>query len=266
MNGSPTVYRPLSEIVSEALLDSGEGIHWTERYTRWALKYAEEIFSDWAPNVVTKPMDLKPWLAIELPPDCLTWLTVGIQNGSDIMTFINDRTIAQNFTKDSDGVKQANLKPQYGDDFTNLSLSDTVVPFFNFTNNLTDLGENPGKLFGLMVKDNGLGYFTENKNKDVNEIQFKFRVNRPNTKIYLQYQTTGLNATGETMIHPDYAEYIIQGIHRERQSKSRDKSGLGWTEEEFKRQSIRMLDKKWSYSTEDIIEYLRSGYGSYPKK
>lgn len=266
MKGVITIYRPLSEIVSEALLDSGEGAHWFERYSRWAIKYAEEIFSDWCPQVKTVELSITPWKSIQLPADCYDYIQVGVRNGHDVMTFVHDRTIATVFDKDENGQKVANSQPNYLDDFLpDPTLSDTIVPFFNLTNTLTPLGENPGKLFGLLVKDNGLGYFTENKNKDVSELQFKFKV-ASGTKVYLMYITSGFSPDGETMIHPDYAEYIVQGIHRERQSKSRDKSGLAWTEREFERQRLRMLDKKWEYSTEDITEYLKSGYSLTTKK
>lgn len=267
MKGNQQVYRPLSEIVSEALLDSGDGVHWFERYMRWSIKYAEEIFSDgWCPQIKTVELSVLPWKAIALPADCYDYIAVGVRNGSDVMTFVHDRTIATVFDKDANGLQQANGTPEYLDDYVeDPVVSDTVVPFYNLTNSLTPLGENPGKLFGLLVKDNGLGYFTENKNKDVSELQFKFNV-VAGTKVYLMYITSGFSPDGETMIHPDYAEYIVQGIHRERQSKSRDKSGLAWTEQEFQRQYYRMLDKKWIYSTEDIVEYLKSGYSLTTKK
>lgn len=264
MKGNAAIYRPLSEIVNEALMDAGLGNEWKERMTRWAIKYAEEIFSDgWAPNVVTVELDITPWKSVQLPADCYDWILLGIRNGHDVMTFIHDRTIATVFDKDENGVKEPNAEPDYQDGFLP-EVTDYEVPFYN-TNNITGLGENTGKLFGLLVKDNGLGYFTENKNKDVSELQCRFNV-AAGTKAYLMYITSGFSPDGETMIHPDYAEYIVTGMHRERQSKIRDKSGLAWTEEEFKRQQIRMLDKKWTYSTDDITSYLMSGYSSTPKK
>lgn len=266
MKGNKNTYRPLSEIVDEALIDAGLGIEWRERSMRAAIKYADEIFSDWCPQVKTTELDLTPWRSIMLPVDCVDWILVGVRNGTDIMTFVHDRTIALVHDKDSEGVKQPNADPEYLDGYLpDPTLSDYVVPFYNLANNFTILGENPGKLYGLLVKDNGLGYFTENKNKDVSELQFKFNI-ASGTKIYLMYITSGFSVDGETMIHPDYAEYIVQGIHRERQSKSRDKSGLAWTEQEFTRQYYRLLDKKWTYSTEDIVEYLKSGYSATPKK
>ena len=267
MKGNATQYRPLSEIVSEALLDSGEGSQWFERYLRWAIKYAEEIFDDgWVPQVKTVELSTTLWKAIQLPADCIDWVLVGIRNGHDVMTFVHDRTIATVFDKDADGVQEPNVEPEYLDGYVpDPTLSDYVVPFYNLANNFSVLGENPGKLSGLLVKDNGLGYFTENKNKDVSEIQFRFNI-AAGTKVYLMYITSGFSVEGETMIHPYYAEYIVQGIHRERQSKSRDKSGLAWTEQEFTRQYYRMLDKKWEYSTEDITSYIMSGYSSTPKK
>lgn len=264
MKGAQDTYRPLSEIVDEALLDSGDGIAWRERYMRWAIKYAEEIFQDgWCPNIVTIEVDFTPWKAVQLPAGCEDWIALGVQNGHDVMTFVNDRGIATLHTKDENGAKEANATPEYNDGFVpDPTVSDTVIPFYNTIN---ALGESVGGLFGLMVKDNGLGYVTENKNKDVSELQCRFNL-AAGTKGYLMYITSGFSPSGETMIHPYYAEYIVQGMHRERQSKAKDKSGLAWTEEEFKRQWYRILDKKFEYSTDDITEYLKSGYSSTPKK
>lgn len=266
MKGNAAVYRPLTEIVDEALLDNGYGIHWKERAMRFAIKYAEELFQDgWVPAFLTKEVDIKPWKAIELPEDCVDWVAVGIRNGHDVMTFVKDRTIALYHDK-VDGAKQANSNPNYLDDFvTDMELSDSVAPFINYTSNLSPLGENPGRLFGLLVKDNGLGYVTENVNKDVSELQFKFNV-VAGTKIYLTYETSGFSPEGETMIHPYYAEYIVEGILFKIARASRNKGDLQVASNELNRQYIRMLDKKWQWSTEDITEYLKSAYGTYPKK
>lgn len=265
MKGNSKTYRPLTELVNEALMDAGLGNEWKERHVRWAIKYAEEIFDDWNPQVKTVELEITPYKAIQLPVDAIDWILVGVRNGHDVMTFVHDRTIATVFDKDENGAKVANSEPDYQDGFNSSPVvSDDTVPYYGF-NNFNALGENTGQLFGNLVKDNGLGYFTENKNKDVSEIQFKFNI-AAGSKAYLMYIVSGLSVEGETMIHPDYAEYIIQGMHRERQSKSRDKSGLAWTEMEFNRQRLRMLDKKWIYSTEDITSYIMSGYSSTPKK
>lgn len=266
MKGNPAVYRTLSEIVDEALLDLGLGVHWRERCLRFGIKYAEQLFQDgYQPAFITKEVNILPYKAIELPVDCVDWISVGIRNGHDVMTFIKDRSIALVFDK-VDGLKQANLDPDYMDNFvTGLDLSDSATPFFNFTSNLSPLGENPGRLFGLLVKDNGLGYFTENINKDVAELQFKFNV-AAGTKIYLTYETSGFNQDGETMIHPYFAEYVVEGIKYMVARASRNKGDLQVSSFELEKQYIRILDKKWEWSTEDITEYLKSAYGTYPKK
>lgn len=261
MKGNSQTYRPLSELIDEALLDTDKGIHLKERAARWGIKYAEEVHFDYGWDIKTVPVDLKPWKAIELPADCVDWVLFGIQCGNDIKTFINQTYLSVIYTLDEDGQK----KPNENCEFFNLedlpTYEDSLLPFHN----TTTLGENPGKLFGQLVKDNGLGYYTENKNKDVNEIQFRFIV-KEGQKIYLMYVTNGFHTDEETMIHPYFGEYIISGIKTEIIRHGRDKTGLKDSIDELDRQRLRVIDKQWDYGTEDVIEYLKSGYGLYPKK
>jgi hypothetical protein len=160
---------------------------------------------------------------------------------------------------DDDGVKIANEDT----DLDELPVEETsVIPFFNYTH----LGEDPGRLFGLKLKDNGLGYFTENRNKDSCEIQFKGKI-PTDTKIYLQYLTNGMNACGETMVHPYFYEYIVSGVHVERirHGGRTEAWRLADAKEEFDRQYLLTLDYTWEWSVEDIVELMKSGYGLYPK-
>lgn len=263
MKGNKKTYRTISSLVDDALMDVQEGASRKLQFTRWALKYAEEVYFDHVQSEVkTVKITMKPWKAIELPDDCVDWISVGIQCGEVVKTFVRDKYIALLHDEDENGQKVANEPCDSWDNLEDVPVEvGSMFPFYN----LTHLGEDPGKLFGLRVKDNGLGYVQENTNGDICELQFAGDI-PANSKIYLQYKGTPINPCSETLIHPFFSEYVVAGIHVERCRFSKDKSGLGDAKEELNRQWYRMLDLKWDLTDEDITEILRSGYGLYPKK
>jgi hypothetical protein len=264
MKGNIKTYSTITQCVSEALMDGQESDVKKEQYTRFALKYFHELNFKKGNDIKTVSLNMKPWKAIELPNDCIDWITIGIQCGEDIKTFVKDTyETALLHQTDENGVKVANQPcPDYYPLEDWPVWDDTQVPLFN----LTSLGEDPGRLFGLMVKDNGLGYFTENRNKDSCEIQFRGQI-PSDTKIYLQYLSSGINACGETLVHPYFKEYIIAGIHVERirHGNKSEMWRLNDAKEELTRQFWLVQDYTWEWSAEDIIEILKSGYGLYPK-
>jgi hypothetical protein len=263
MKGNIKTYKTITQCVSEALMDEQESDVKREQYTRFALKYFDEINFKKGTDIKTVPLTMKPWKAIELPADCIDWITIGIQCGEDIKTLVKDvYEVALLHELDGNGVKLPNEPcPDYFP-LESWPTSETQVPLFN----LTHLGEDPGKLFGLKVHNNGLGYFTENRNKDIAEIQLRGQI-PSGTIIYLQYLSSGINPTGETLVHPYYKEWIIAGIHVERirHGNKAEMWRLADAKEEFNRQHLLVQDYTWEWSAEDIMEILRSGYGLYPK-
>lgn len=263
MKGNKETYRCLIEVVNDALSDVGESQHKQYQFLRWGMKYCEEQYVDFNPDIRTINVNLKPWKAIELPSDCLEWCAFGIQNGNDVMTFVNDRKMALQFTENAKGVQQPNLDPSYYPNLFALpTMSDFSFPFLNYNY----VGEDRGKIFGLRVKDNGLGYFSENKNKDSNEIQFRFSCPSTVGPIYLMYLSNLWDPKEETLIHPFFAEYIVAGIKREYYGhRPGEGQLLDFAEKEFDRQYLKLLDRKWEFSVESILEYIKSSWTMTPK-
>ncbi len=263
MKGNQKTYRKLSEIVNDALDDVAAGMHWQYRFTRWGMKYAEELHFDTLRDIRTVLVNFKPWKAIELPDDCVDWCFVGIQNGEDIMTYINDPHTALEFAKDEANELLPNQVPTYfGDHSMNPGNGDYMYPYMN----LTPTGEDPGKLFGLRVKYNGLGYFTENSNKDINELQFKGPDIDVTQQVYLTYISNIWDPKEETLIHPMLAEYIVAGILKE---YYKHKPGLGFqvseANAEFDRQYWKVIDRNWDLRVEDVYEYFKYRYQLTPR-
>lgn len=270
MTGNKSIYRPLMEVINDALTDCQAGMHRQFEFTRWGMKYAEELSFDFSRDIRTVALNFKPWKAIELPSDCVDWVMVGIQDGEDVKTFVKDDYIPLLFQQDATKNNQflPNPQPKYFSDLTQLpTQGDYMFPYLN----LTPLGEDPGKLYGLVVKSNGLGYFTENRNKNVSELQFAGRDIDLTKQVYLMYISNIWDPKKETLIHPFQAEYIVAGVIKEYE-KSRLSAGSGSkmaydaAKDEFDRQMLKILDRRWDLRVEDIYQWLiYTGYQMTPK-
>lgn len=266
MKGNKAVYRPLMEIVNDALDRVQVGMHRQYQFMSFGMKYAEEVTVDYGKDIRTVRVNWKPWKAIELPVDCVDWVLVGVQDGEDVKTFVRNDYISLVFDKDANGVPMANPQPQYfSDTQTELpTFADYMFPYLN----LTPLGEDPGKLYGLVSKDNGLGFFTENRNKDVSELQFSGKDIDMTKPVYLMYISNVFNLEKETMIHPHHAEFIVAGILKEYYWHDRNATVTQKqsADDEFSRQTLKVLDRNWDLRVEDIYQYLiYAGYQLTPK-
>lgn len=265
MKGHRNTYRTLTEIVNDALSDNELGQHQQFRFMRWGMKYAEEVHFDHLRDIRTVRLNMQPWKAVELPKDCVDWVAVGLQYGSDIAMFTNDKNIALEFDLDTtNGQQLPNSEPNYNLEQSQvLEDGSAFIPFLN----ISSLGEDTGRLFGLQVKDNSLGYFTENTNKDVSELQFKGNLINTANHVYLMYISNIWDPEEETLIHPMMAEYIVAGINKEYTSRKTNLSSFekDAAADEFTRQFYRLQDNKWELSVADVLEYFKVGYRMGPK-
>jgi hypothetical protein len=248
MKGNKATYRTIEELADNMCLDLGEGSHRKEQYLRWLLAEAETWKTDMAKEVKTVKLELTAWKAIELPSDCIRWIKLGIQDGNVIKTFVNRNDIAIIHDLNGNGIKINNEEPE---SYPDLTVDQTLVyPFFNY---------HEGKLFGLGVKDNGFGYFTENRNENSNEIQFRTKVDS-GSDIYLEYLANGWNPNEQTLVHPFAAELCIAGAHYRRlkfdkiNSKKVPADDVERARRDYLIEYDRLIDRMWDYSIEDIIE------------
>jgi hypothetical protein len=251
MKGNKQTYRTIEEIVAGVCLDLGEGDHRKEQYLRHAISEAERWKMDMSREVKTVKLVMTDWKAIELPSDCIDWIKVGIQDGDVIKAFVNKNDIAIINELDDNNVKILNDPP------VSMGTVDVSVEFCNYSD---DLG-NSGKLFGQLTKDNGLGYFTVNRNEDCDEIQLRTSV-AAGTDVYLEYLADSWNPNSQTVIHPYAVELITLGIHYRRLKfgKTESPTMITIAKRDYQEEYNRVIDRMWDYSTEDIIEVMNNGY------
>jgi len=257
MKGNKLTYPTVEEIADGMCLDLGEGSHRKEQYLHWILKEISRWKTDLSKEVKTIKIELTPWKAIELPSDCVDWCKLGIQDGNVIKTFVHRKDIAIIHEVNGNNIKINNEDPQ--------SLPDTDPSAIYVFNNYLIPGQSPGKLFGLGFKDNGLGYFTENRNEESNEIQFRTKVDA-GTPIYLEYISNGWNPTAQTVIHPNAEELVSLGAHYRRlkfdkiRNKNISPDDVRNAKMDYMAEYDRVIDRMWDYSVADLTEKLSEAY------
>lgn len=247
------------ELADKALFDLLESSHRKEQFIHWAIDYYRKYRMDMAREVKTVRLDMTPWKAIVLPKDCVDWILLGIPNGQSIDTFTKKHLAVRDCACEGDEPTEAVYTPEVGSE---------GYQFYN----LTECGEDAGKMYGLAVKDNGLGYLHPNPNQYVDEIQLSTHV-PAGTRPYLMYLSTLFDPSRDSVVHP-YAEDMIRaGIHyrnlqRKRQAGNRNISpqDIRDAKNELDEEICLLAERRWDLSAEDIMELSRSGFSLSPKR
>lgn len=260
MKGSTETYISLNEIVNEALLDLGFSSHYKEQFLSWGLRYYKKLRMDVLREVRTIQLTMTPWKSVVLPDDAVDWIMIGIKDGEMLKTFVNDPKLSPRASAADNGAPVAPT-------FNNVDVSGEGVQWFN----CSDLGEDPGKLYGMLIKDNGLGYFTPNFHEGVNEIQLSAQV-PAGTTIYLMYLSNLFDPNRDTIIHPYAQPSINLGIHYESLKHKRyagdrriSNDMVSMAKKELDDELCLLAERRWDLSTETIVESIRAAYRLSPK-
>lgn len=237
----------LDSIVRSALMDIGTDLSRYEQFKHWAIEGYRMFHFDHAKEVKTIKLELTAWKAVELPIDFVDYAMIGVVVDNKVEVFTNDNRISL-YHHDAD--------PLDGDpDDREAPTSESTYHFYN----VTSRGEDAGQLYGLAVKDNGVGYFKMNRER--REIQFTPHVDG-DTEIYMEYISDGYDPCETTMVNVYAARLIKLFIHWQRHEFSKSSTGMErerakdmYDKELFKVQS-RLLD----ITVADVLEAARDGY------
>ncbi len=258
------VYDTINNVVKGVCLDLLEGEERYEQYLHWALKAHRDWHMDQAKEVKTVICQLNSYKAIDWPVDYIDWTKVGIKCGNQILTFVNDDFMSFPIDSDADLVPDEDAECIDVTDTADVLGSSIAGQGYYYYNTLNEKGQDLGKLWGLTAKDNFLGYFRVNTERQ--QIQFRSRFTGL-TEIYLEHISSGYNPCEETLVHPYAAQLISLFIHWQRVKFKRpyirgevnDAKLNYW--EEFERVNGRQFD----LTVEDILDVSRSGYSLIPK-
>lgn len=258
------VYETIDQVVRGVCKDLEEGLERYETYLHWALKAHKDWHLDQAKEVKTVLLDLNAYKAVDWPDDYVDWTKIGIKYGNQLLTFVHDDYMS--FPLDSDDTgNDPDLDADWEDvtDILDSNLVSQDTGGYYFYNNISPHGEDPGRLFGLTAKDNYLGYFRINRERE--QIQLRSRVSNLTT-IYLEYIANGYNPCGESFVHPYAAHLISLFVHWQRLKHKRpyNRGQVQDAKDDYWQEYDRVCSRMFDLTVEDILECSRSGYTLLP--
>ena len=241
----------IDSIVRSALMDINESLHRYEQFKHFAIEGYRDFHFDLSQEIKTAYLPLTPWKALELPIDYVDFVMIGVNMNGDIRVFTNDDRIALPDEAIIDGDPDA--ATEEGD--LPLETTGQRVHFYN----VNSRGEDAGQLYGLLVKNNGVGYWKMNPER--REIQFSPHVNA-NTTIYLEYISDGINPCEKTVVNIYAAKLIKLYIHWQRHSfaKSSTHADKREAKDNYWNEFYKVQNRIQKITAADVLEVARDGY------
>lgn len=241
----------LDSIIRSALMDIGESIHRYEQFKHWAIEGYRDFHFDLAQEIKTAYLPLTAWKAVELPIDYVDFVMIGVSINGDIRVFTNDDRIALPDEAIIDG------DPDDAEEGGDLPLTNTTERVYFY--NVNSRGEDAGQLYGLLAKNNGVGYYKMNKER--REIQFSPHVNG-DTTIYLEYISDGINPCEKTVVNIYAAKLIKLYIHWQRHSfaKSSTHADKREAKDNYWNEFYKVQNRIQKVTVADVLEVARDGY------
>lgn len=241
----------LDSCIRNALMDIGESMHRYEQFKKWAIDGYREFHFDLAQEIKTAYLPLTAWKALELPIDYVDFVLIGVNMNGDIRVFTNDDRIALPDQALIDG------DPEDAEEGGDLPLTTTGQRIYFY--NITSRGEDAGQLYGMLVKNNGVGYWKMNSER--REIQFSPHVNA-DTIIYLEYISDGINPCEKTVVNVYAGKLIELYIHWQRHSfaKSSTHADKKEAKDNYWNQFYKVQNRIQKITAADVLEVARDGY------
>jgi len=241
----------LDSCIRNALMDIGESMHRYEQFKKWAIDGYREFHFDLSQEIKTAYLPLTAWKAVELPIDYVDFVMIGVNMNGDIRVFTNDDRIALPDEAIIDG------DPDDAEEGGDLPLTTTGQRIYFY--NVNSRGEDAGQLYGLLAKNNGVGYYKFNKER--REIQFSPHVNA-DTVIYLEYISDGIDPCEKTVVNIYAGKLIELYIHWQRHSfaKSSTHADKREAKDNYWNQFYKVQNRIQKITAADVLEVARDGY------
>ncbi|HDZ26202.1 hypothetical protein LCGC14_1022950 [marine sediment metagenome] len=249
----PRVVQTLDYCTRSALFDISAGMERYEQFLHWAIEGYRDFHFDLAKEIRVKEIDMLPYKAIDFPDDYVDWVKVGIRCGDIVKTFTHEENMPWIWDQ-----KECEKQAHEVCNLSDATLDNTAGGWY-FYNTYNSRGQDQGRLFGLGIKDNGLGYFSISR--EFKQFQFSIKV-ASGSKIYLEYIADGIKPCAVTVVNIYAAKLIKLYVHwmRIKFNRSSPKWRIDQAEkyywDEFDRVGERLLDLTY----EDVLQASRDGY------
>lgn len=250
-------YQSLDNITRSVLLQKGLPLHWYVQFLKYAADGFRELCYDSmrAINTVMLQIDERDWAA-NLPCDYIDWIKVGVPQGQFVQPLVQRPTINRLTKYTTQGQPTT-----YGDPNT-VNMDFPFWPGYWMFQNIDDLGENIGRLFGYNTA------FTNNSFKVIPERgQIQFCETLGCNVIVLEYISSGMTMDNATKIDP-LCQACVEAYMDWKYKQHSKRFSQGETEAAFQHYKIelrRFRARKDDLTPWDIRQAVYRTYMAAPK-
>jgi len=203
-------YTTLDKIIRRTLLAKRLPLHFYVEFMVHASSCLRELNFDSLRVVNTVVLDVNDYYAVDLPCDYVDWTKVGIKAGQFVQPITQRDSINRLHNYDSTG----SITPYGAPDTVNLQFP--FWPGYWMFQNIDDLGENLGRLYGFNTAygNNGFKILPER-----NQIQLTETFN--NCSVVLEYISDGQTTDNATQVD-EYAQSTIEAYINWKRSPNAD--------------------------------------------
>lgn len=248
-------YQTVDNIVREVCFELDDnGMHNYPKFLKWALDCVQEIRMDTLQEIKSVEMTVSNLSTIPFPMDMVKWTKIGVVEGDRLKVFTMNNSITFGNPVEC-GQTQPNQ--EYKASYESISESDKDYYFGYWFG-----GYSSGALFGYGQGVQGDGQFRVDRDKK----EFRFNAKYAGTTMVLEYVSTGLNPTGETLVEESARLAISEYIHWMRKERSdkysladKDRSKFSYIE------ALRKVERRSLPDIDTIVSLIRKGYKQTPK-
>lgn len=203
-------YTTLDKIIRRNLLAKRLPLHYYVEFLVHASTCLRELTFDTLRIINTVELELNDYYAVDLPCDYVDWTKVGVKTGQFVRPITQRDSINRSRAQDSQGNYTTYTDPDTANqDFP-------FWPGFWWFNNIDDLGENTGRLYGFDtgVPNDGFKVIKERR-------QIQFTESMETSTVVLEYISDGQTSDNATQIDP-YAQNAIEAFINWKRSPNAD--------------------------------------------
>lgn len=230
--------------VAKDLQENNTRVHY---YLHLALEGYREFSFDYSAELKAVEIPLKSWKQIDFPCDMVDWVRVAFKCGDLLKVLTQDTYIPKTFDK-------VNCVPQENKPINMAHpIAAGDIPFYVWERNDVAL------YYGQNIGYNYLGYFDVDWKQRV--INFKELVTGYE-KVYLEYISDGLEATGMTVVNP-YAYWCLKQWVKWQRKENDDRYSVGEkkaAKQEYKESLTDYQERITHMDVDDVKEAIREGF------
>jgi hypothetical protein len=194
----------LDSIVCSQLLNRGYTMHRYLQFLKYGADCLRELSMDDLKIINTVTLTLNSYNAVAIPPDCLDWIRIGMQNGQYVKPLMQTDGFNQQYNYQPNGLPAP--WPAIAEGLSDLAYFG--VPFLSYyVNQYNSRGENIGGLYGYRTDGSPFIFQVFPNRGSGGEIQFDSSLGITNCVV--DYISDGRSVSGISMINT-YAENCIE--------------------------------------------------------